>query len=228
MPVRSSSQAVVLTVLITLIGLAQLPVRTASAQSAPAEAPDPTRLDVERLPPEAAVLSRDMFAQGPFLQAEFGARGFVGGVGDLALPGLHAQVLFGYELTRWFMVGAALGLSVHATDAPPPPADGAFEVIDALAHLRLQWPISVRAALWLAGEGGLALTPGNLLYAYGLKHADELGVTYGGSLGFDWHLLSRHHSLGLLGGARLYPKLDGQNGERAIAIHGGAYLKYVF
>ena len=33
----------------------------------------------------------------------------------------------------------------------------------------------------------------------------KLGINYGGELGFDWHLKSLHHSLGVLGGARLYP-----------------------
>ena len=40
--------------------------------------------------------------------------------------------------------------------------------------------------------------------------------------------MSRHHSLGLMAGARLYPNLAGPDGEAAIGIHSAAYLKYVF
>jgi hypothetical protein len=64
--------------------------------------------------------------------------------------------------------------------------------------------------------------------AYGVRDADTIGFTYGGSLGFDWHLLSRHHSFGILAGARLYPNLAGLRDEQTIGIHSAAYLKYVF
>jgi hypothetical protein len=201
---------------------------SAHAQEPPGEAPDPTRLDVERLPPEAIEVKRDLFAQGLFVGAELGGRGFAGGVGRIAQPGVLARVLLGYELTQWLMLATAVELSLHATDAAAPPAPATFEVVDAVVQLRLQLPMSARAALFLGAEGGVGWVPGNLLEAYGLLDAGDLGLTYGGSFGFDWHLLSRHHSLGLLAGARLFPNLNGPDGEAAIGIHSLAYLKYVF
>jgi hypothetical protein len=200
----------------------------AHAQKPSSEAPDPTRLDVERLPPEAIEVDRDMFAQGLFVGAELGGRGFAGGVGRIAQPGLFSRVLLGYELTRWLMLAAGAELSLHATDAAAPPAPATFEVVDAILQLRLQIPLGARAGLFASGEGGIGWVPGNLLEAYGLLDAGDIGLTYGGSLGFDWHLLSKHHSLGLLAGARLYPNLNGPDGELAIGIHSLAYLKYVF
>jgi hypothetical protein len=146
----------------------------------------------------------------------------------VSLPGADAEATFGYEFTGWFSLGAGLALSIHSTDARPPPREGVFEVIEVLAHARLQWPLSVRAALWLGAEGGMCIVPGNLLSVFGLPHADELGPAYGASLGLDWHLWSRHHSIGLLGGARLLPTLNGPAGESAVGIHGAVYLKYSF
>jgi hypothetical protein len=204
------------------------PVRPAHAQQAATEAPDPTRLDVERLPPEAIRITRDMFARGLFLQGYLGGRGFVSGLSRLAEPGPFARVGLGYEFFDWLALGVAVELSLHDTDAPAPPAAGSFELLDALAELRLQLPLSARAALWLSGEAGIDWVPGNLLSAYGLEDADKLGLIYGGNLGFDWHLLSRHHSIGLLTGARLYPNLAGLRDEQTIGVQAAAYLKYVF
>jgi hypothetical protein len=201
---------------------------SARAQRPATEAPDPTRLDVERLPPEAIEVKRDMFAQGMYLQSYVGGRGFAGAVGRISLPGMLARVGLGYELTQWLVVGAACELSLHNGSAPPPPGPASFQLIDALAEVRLQLPVSARATPWLAAEAGIDWVPGDFLQAYGVKHASQVGLNYGGSLGFDWHLLTRHMSLGLLAGARLYPNLSGLANEQTIGIHSAAYLKYVF
>jgi len=199
------------------------------AQDADSEAPDPTRLDVERLPPEAIAITRDMFARGLFLQASLGSRGFFGPLGSVANPGLLTRVSLGYELTDWLLFGAGFELSMHALHAPRPPSEGNFQLLDAVGELRLQWPISARCALWLAGEAGIGWTSGNLLVVHGFSDANSVAPVYGGSLGFDWHLLSRHHSLGLLAGARLYPGLDRSvPAAQTAAMHSTAYLKYVF
>jgi hypothetical protein len=217
---------------VTALGVAALALAMAApqarAQAPVQEEPDPTRLDVERLPPEALAVTRDMFASGAFVQGYMGGRGFAGGVGRVANPGPFARIGFGYELAQVFTLAAAAELSLHETNAPAPPSSGAFQVIDVLLEARLTWPLSARAALWLAGEGGAFVVPGNLLVTYGLRDADSVGLLYGGSAGFDWHLMSRHHSLGLLAGARLYPNLAGPDGEAAVGIHSAAYLKYVF
>jgi hypothetical protein len=198
------------------------------AQDPDSEAPDPTRLDVERLPPEAIEITRDMFARGFFLQTFLGSRLFLGGVGTLAKPGLLTRLGLGYELTDWLTLGASFELSMHTLEAPVPPTHGNFQLVDGLVEARFTLPLSARAALWLGAEGGVALTLGNLLAAHGLPDSDSPGLMYGGSLGFDWHVLNRHHSLGLLAGMRAYPQLDMPDGERSFGLHSTAYLKYVF
>jgi hypothetical protein len=198
------------------------------AQESDSEAPDPTRLDVERLPPEAIAITRDMFARGFFLQTFLGSRAFLGGVAPLAKPGLLTRIGLGYELADWLTLGAGVELSMHALEAPVPPTHGNFQLVDALVEARFALPFSARAALWLGVEGGVALTLGNLLATHGLSNADSLGLMYGGSLGFDWHLLSRHHSIGILAGLRAYPGLDVPGSERSFGLHSAAYLKYVF
>ena len=47
-------------------------------------------------------------------------------------------------------------------------------------------------------------------------------------VGIDAHFHSRHYSIGLLGGVRGAPSLDGFDGELAIGVNGAAYLRYVF
>ena len=199
----------------------------ARAQSA-TEPKDPTRLDVERLPPEAITLQRDMFASGPYLEARLGGRGWVGGLGKLVAPGLLSRVGVGYELLDYLGIGVAFELSLHDSNAPAPPVPTALQVISSVAELRLRVPLSVRFALQLGAEIGVVTILGNGLDSYGLQDAHGLGVLYGGGLGFDWHLLSPHHSLGLLVGARGAPSLDDPAGDPTLEIGSSLYLRYVF
>lgn len=199
-----------------------------AAQETVTEEVDATRLDAERLPPEAIEVSRDLYSHGIFLEGSVGGRGFIGGVGDLSRPGFFGSLGGGLEIFRWLWVGARLELSFHATNAPPPPTDTAFEVVSAIAEARLQVDFGARFAMWLGGEVGLVATTGNALPLYGLADADALGLIYGGSLGLDWHLVNIHYSVGLAFGARLYPSLAAADGGAVIGPHGALYLRYVF
>jgi len=195
----------------------------------PVPYPEPTRLDVERLPPEAIEVTRALYAHGLFLEAWLGGRGFVGGAGDLFDPGPFLNLGLGYEIFEWLWVRLAVEASLHTTDAPPPPSRTAFEILGAFVEARLQWNATARFALWVGGELGLAVALGDVLQSYGADDSDSVGLAYGGSLGADWHLRNRHYSLGLVAGARLYPTFDDPNsGDPAVGIHGAAYLRYVF
>ena len=209
--------------LVLALASSALPVR---AQTQSEEAPDPTRLDVERLPPEAVDVTRDMFEAGPFVLAELGGRGFAGGLGRVADAGVLGRVGVGYELAVWLVVAASVELSLHETASPAPPAPSSFQLIDGIAEVRLRLPLSERAALWLGGEGGLGWVPGNLLPVLGIPDSESISLIYGGSLGFDWHLLSKHHVLGLRAGGRLYPGLEGA--DPTVGIHSAVSLAYVF
>jgi hypothetical protein len=53
-------------------------------------------------------------------------------------------------------------------------------------------------------------------------------LVYGGTTGFDWHLLNAHHSLGLRVGGHLLPNLKAKDGEQTISVDSVLYLRYVF
>ena len=192
------------------------------------EGPDPTRLDVERLPPEAIEVTRELYAHGLFVEGGIGVRNFRGGVGAVSAPGLYAHVGVGLEVLPFFLVRLAVEGSIHGTDAPPPPSPTVFEVIGALGELRLQGNFTSRFAMWIGGEAGIVYATGEVLRVYGYDQSDSIGLTYGGSVGLDWHMVNRHHSIGLSGGARLYPSLEFPGGNTAMGIHGTAYMRYVF
>ena len=189
---------------------------------------DTTRLDVERLPPEALPLRRDMYHVGWHVRAELGGQGFAGGIGRIASAGPVAHLALGYELSQWFLLAVDFGLGMHQSDAPPPPAASTFQTYTALAQARFSLPIGLRSALWLSADGGAGLASGDYLQSWGFKRAGKLGAVYGGALGFDWHFLNPHHSLGLKAAGHLYPNLVARNDERSVALEGSAYLKYVF
>jgi len=193
-----------------------------------AEGPDPTRLDVERLPPEAIAVTRDLYAHGFFVEGMLGGRGFAGGVGRLSDPGVFASVGFGLEITRWLWIKLSVEGSIHATDAPPPPGPTVFEVLGAIGEGRLQLDLSARVALWVGGQVGLASATGDVLQAYGIEDAADIAPVVGALAGFDWHLPNRHHSIGLAAGARFHPSLAGADGEATLGLWGAAYLRYVF
>jgi hypothetical protein len=221
---QRSAAGIRLHVLALCVGLAGLSARAAAEP----EPLDKTRLDVERLPVEAIAPTRDMFAVGFHLRAELGGEGFAGGIGRISRPGPFALIAAGYELTPWFGLALEFGLGMHETHAPAPPSATAFQIYTGLVQARLQLPLSTRVALWLSGDGGAGFASGDFLQAYGYRHAADIGLVYGGSLGFDWHFMNRHHSIGLRAGAHLFPELAAPNGEKSLSIEGAAYLKYVF
>lgn len=193
------------------------------------EEPDPTRLDVERLPPEAIRVTRELYAHGFFVEAQLGGLGFVNGIGELVDGGPWASISFGLEILDWLYVLVSAEGSIHNTSAPPPPGRTAFELLGASTAVRLQANLTEAFAMWLAPQFGIVVATTDILDIYGFQDASTVGVNYGGELGLDWHFRARHHSIGLLGGVRHYPSLQGVVGGRpALGIHGSAYMRYVF
>ncbi len=218
-----SGRALYLTILCSaLVSVLVAPAR------ADEEELDRTRLDVERLPPEAIRVTRDMYSTGLFLRAEMGGQGFAGGIGRISSAGPLARLIVGYELASWFSIASQLGIAWHATNAPLPPAATAFQLYTLLGQARFQANLGTRVALWLSGDAGVGMASGDFLHAFGYDDAGDLGLVYGGTLGFDFHLANAHHSLGLSAGAHLYPNLDAPGGEQSLGIEASAYLKYVF
>ncbi|MCC7539279.1 MAG: hypothetical protein IT379_23855 [Deltaproteobacteria bacterium] len=201
--------------------------RTAVAQPQRSEEPDVTRLDVERLPPEVVPVSRDLFARGFFFEASLGAVGFSGGLQGLASVGPWLSVGFGLELFRFFAIRLAVETSVHAFVGPPPPDTGFIELFGATAQARLQIPLGARFAVWIAGEGGAVTALPDLLETYGLEDSTSITPQIGGQMGFDFHHLHRHLSIGVQGGGRLMPGFEDLQGRTTIAVMGGLYMRYV-
>lgn len=193
------------------------------------EEPDPTRLDVERLPPEAIQITRALYAHGFFVEAALGGRGFVNGIGEISNGGPWASIGIGFEIVDWLMVIIAAEGSIHETSAPRPPSQSVFELLGGSASLRLQGNITEAFALWLSAQFAVLVATTDVLALYGYQDASTIGIAYGGEVGIDWHLRARHYSLGLLGGVRHYPSLEAAGGPTpALGVHGAAYLRYVF
>lgn len=220
---------------IALLGPSLLAPAIARAQTAtePAgtgsgtEDPDATRLDVERLPPEAIQVTRALYAHGFFLETAVGGRGWIGGIGRVSSPGPYASLGFGYELFDWLFVRALGELSLHETAAPAPPDTTVFEVISALGEVKLQASPTAELGLWLAGQIGISAATTGVLRLYGLQSATDVGLMWGAEIGVDAHFHSRHFSLGLSGGVRGAPSFDAF-GDLALGVQGAAYLRYVF
>jgi len=187
---------------------------------------DSTRLDVARLPPEAIEVTRELYARGLFVEAQLGAIGFVGDLGKASDAGPRLAVDVGYEFTSWLSALLQLDASFHDTKNRPPPSQTVYEMMGASAGVRFTVPFNARAAIWADGLLGEVWTGGDVLHALGFHDTVKPSLAYGGELGFDWHVLARHHSLGVLAGGRMYPSLvrDGYS----LGIYGSAYLRYVF
>ena len=217
-----------LTVRALLVACCALSASRALAHAPTPEPIDKTRLDVERLPAEAITADRALYHRGLHVRAELGGQGFVGGIGRLASPGPVAHVALGYDFTEWFLLALDFGLGMHPSSAPPPPAASSFQTYTGLVQARFGVPLSARALIWLSADGGVGKMSGDFLQAWGVERAGKLGFVYGGALGFDWHFLNPHHSIGLKAAAHLYPNLVASNGETSTAVEATAYLKYVF
>ncbi len=227
-------------ILLAALGLALwlAPVGRAAAQDAEearegaaptTEEPDPTRLDVERLPPEAIPITRDLYAHGFFIEAQLGGLGFVGGPAGFLDGGPWAAIDVGFEILDWLMVLVGAEGSMHNSSAPSPPARTSIEILGGHAAVRLQANFTEAFAMWISGQVALLIATTDLLEQFGFTESTTAGVSYGGELGADWHLRSRHHSIGLLAGVRHYPSLESfiSTGP-ALGIHGTAYIRYVF
>ncbi len=190
------------------------------------EEPDRTRLDVERLPPEAIPITRSLYAHGLYIEGMIGGRGFIGGVGRVSSPGPMLAVRIGYEILDWLWIGAIAEGSMHQTATPPPPGRQVFELMGAMGDVRAQINPTAELAIWLAGQFGFMVASTDVLTLYGQPSASTVGIAYGGELGIDAHFHARHLSIGLLGGTRLCPALDRMN-DIAIGVHGAAYIRYV-
>lgn len=191
-----------------------------------AEAIDSTRLDVARLPVEAVTASRALYARGLFLEAQFGALAFAGDANIVSTPGPRFAAAVGYEVASWFSYVLLLEGSLHRTDNRAPPHPSAYELLGVASGPRFALPFGPRASIFVGGLLGVQWATKDVLRALDFRDSIKAGINYGGELGFDWHFRARHHSLGVLGGARSYPSLA--RTKFTLGGYGSVYLRYVF
>ena len=201
---------------------------TTKAQEDFTEEPDATRLDVERLPPEAIQVSRDMYAKGFFFEGHIGVNVLLSDLGEISNAGPTLSVGMGYEFTRWLALKLSFAASLHKTAAPAPPSPTVFELMGVLAELRFNINASSRFALWFGGEVGLSWSLSDVLRTYGFTGAQTVGLVAGGVMGLDWHLRNRHNSVGIAGGARIHTNFSLQDGPVGLSAYGSLYLRHVF
>ena len=187
---------------------------------------DRTRLDVSRLPVEATAVTRAMYHRGWLVEAQLGALTYVGDARQVSSAGPRLAIALGYELTQWLLLLVQVEGSMHQTSNRPPPSHTAYQLVGSAVGARFSIPIDARFAVSAAALCGLVSSSGDVLRALDFKNAFKPGLSYGGELGFDYHLRARHHSLGLLAGVRHLPSLERDG--LTLAAYGSAYLRYVF
>jgi hypothetical protein len=190
------------------------------------EPADSTRLDVARLPADVIPVTRDLYARGLFTEGRLGLHVAGGALGQVADPGPRLEALIGYTAFRVLSVYAGASFSLHDTHNRTPPAHTSFELLEPQVGLRAEVPFGPRFAAFAGGSAGLLFTFGDVLRGLGFRDAAKPSLSYGGELGLDYHLRTLHHSLGLVGGARLYPGLSRDGAS--YAGYGSAYVRYVF
>jgi hypothetical protein len=165
-----------------------------------------------------------LFARGWFVQAELGAAIPLGPARDALHAGPAFGVRAGWELARWVALQVRGAGSTHAVDVSGQPQVGQlFQVLQVTGELRLGVPIGAWT-IGLEGGAGRARFSSNVLGTAGLTDPGvRASLSYGGSLGLDYHSRSRHFSGGLLAGL---DKLQRLKTTGLLQVAG--YLRYTF
>ena len=168
------------------------------------------------------------FARGLYTEGEIGSVVFFGAAGGGKVgPGFAIGARGGYDLTRFFAVQLHAVGSTHETSLPGTPQDNQLlQLYQGLVEAKL----TIRfGQMSIFGEGGFgaARLSSNLLatvmYKGGYLTRYRTGLTAGGGLGFDYHSLSRHFSIGVRGDFNWLRDISGS--QDLIAT---AYMRYTF
>jgi hypothetical protein len=191
------------------------------------------RAQVTTEPGTAVFPDPNKFARGLYTEGEAGAVILFGRVGEVVSPGFAIGARVGYDVFRWLAVQAHTLGSTHETKGDGPWAGQLMQTyqgtVEAKATLRFgQFAAfaegGLGAARWstnllntLDTSGKMFCIEPNCLAKY------RTGFTAGGSLGGDYHSLSRHFSVGVRAGMFWLKHVT--SSEDLIAT---AYLRYTF
>ena len=170
---------------------------------------------------------------GFVLNATLGALGALGALKDVAPPGPHVRVQFGYEPFSWLMVFIQGELAFTSTSgAQEAPYTRAFPIYGLGAGARGTIPLGDRLGLYLEPALGMmaADVAYNALFNLGFRKAESLGPYLGGRVGLDWYQMDRHFALGAAGGARLATNFSrvGQTSDTPLLWEAQGSLRYSF
>ena len=165
------------------------------------------------------------------LDASVGVLAFLGKFGHVAPPGPLLRVQLGYEIFRWLMVFGEGELAFTDTsNREPPPDTRAFPLFGFGGGARATVHPHRRVGLFRQGDAGAlkADIKTNALGILGFRDAESLGFSVGGRLGVEWYQVDRHFAIGLNAGFRVPTNFARSDGGGALALDGGAAIRYAF
>ncbi|HTM20786.1 MAG TPA: outer membrane beta-barrel protein [Kofleriaceae bacterium] len=162
-------------------------------------------------------------ATGLYAEADLGATSFVGRKARNAKVGPAAGAHLGYDLFRWFAVGAHLQASTHEANVPPPPDQEYFQLYSAHGEGRLNLQFG-RAELFASGGAGLSMISSNVLEKVGaLDPGERFTISFAGGGGMEYHIQNRHYAFGLAGDYLLLPQFSAMS---TVSIQ--LYMRYSY
>ncbi len=162
-------------------------------------------------------------ATGLYAEAGLGAAAFIGPNAPYGRIGPAFEARLGWDLFRWFAVGAHLSASTHEADVPPPPEHEYFQLYHAHGEGRIQIEIS-RLELHAGGGAGLSMISSNVLEKVGiLDPGERFTLSFAASGGMEYHIQNRHYAFGLNGQWLLLPEFDAMS-----TVSLTAYMRYTY
>lgn len=183
----------------------------------------PTFAQITKEPTSAVSPTSAHFARGLYGEAEVGTMMFLSDARKQLGFGTALGARLGYDLLGWAAVAVHAFGSIHTADFGDAPQSGQLlqfhqGTAEAKLTLRLQ-----QLALLAFGGGGLARVSTNLLSTVGLMGPAQVTPVVLGGAGVDYHTVSRHFSLGLVGTFSRYTKIHAPG-----ALGLSATLRYTF
>ena len=182
----------------------------------------PARAQVTSEPSAVVFPDPAKFARGFFTEGEFGVLWFTGRAADEVAPGFAVGARLGYDIFRFFALQIHLLGSTHQTQGDTPTSGQLLQAYQGTVEGKLTLRV-VQWSFFAEGGFGAARMSSNLLYVRGIAEKFRTGFTFGGGAGVDYHMLSRHFSVGVRANYYLLSEIPGS--QDLITT---MYLRYTF